>query len=237
MASQSGYRGRIGNVIHYEMNGKFYTRSAPKKFTQTDATKARAKEFGKASTIGSVIREEMDSIIFEPANRKMQTKLVKEVFSWLQVARDAGTSDEYQPKSLVGFDFSPESPGLKRRWKMNSPIIHSLPGQLQIIIPTLTPKKSFQAPAHTADVVCKIATVVIDVENKTELYSYTKDLIFPYNDMEVAGQTIIQELPPPNKFLILTGIAIEYLVIEYKNKKGTTDKMYQPSEIVHAMYI
>jgi hypothetical protein len=237
MASQSGYRGRIGNVIHYQMNGKFYTRSAPVKYTQTDATKAKAKEFGKASTIGSIIRKEMGSIIFDPANRKMQTKLVKEVFSWLQLSGDQKPSEEFQPISLLGFKFSLESPSLTSKWKIGSPTIHFLPGILQIDIPTLTPKRSFQAPTNTEDVVGKIATVVIDVENKTMVYSFTKEIIFPFNNTEVAGQTIMQQLPPPNKFLLLTGMAIEYLVVNYDKKNGTTDKNFTPSAIVHAMYI
>ena len=43
MGSQGGYIGRIGNIIHYKMDGKLVTRSAPRKYKQTKATKAKSR--------------------------------------------------------------------------------------------------------------------------------------------------------------------------------------------------
>ena len=97
MGSQGGYIGRIGNVIHYKMGDKFYTRSAPKKFKQTKATKAKSVEFGMASTIGKVIRQALQPIIFETDDRKMHTRLVGRIYSWLQTARHNAASALTQP--------------------------------------------------------------------------------------------------------------------------------------------
>ena len=44
MGSQGGFIGRIGNVIHYKMGDKDYTRSVPKKYKQTKGTKAKSIE-------------------------------------------------------------------------------------------------------------------------------------------------------------------------------------------------
>jgi hypothetical protein len=97
MGSQGGFIGRIGNVIHYKMDGKLYTRSAPRKYKQTKATKAKSREFGMASTIGRVIRENLQFVIFGTNDRKMQTSLVGEIYTWLQGARYQPASAETQP--------------------------------------------------------------------------------------------------------------------------------------------
>ena len=58
------------------MGDKYYSRSAPRKYTQTKATKARAKVFGKASGIGAQIREGLSSVIPNSSDRKMHGLLV-----------------------------------------------------------------------------------------------------------------------------------------------------------------
>ena len=87
MATQSGIIGRIGNTIYYKMGEKYYMRSAPRKYKQTKATKAKATEFGKASGIGRIIRENLSNVIFNADDRNMQTKLVGTIFSWMQIKK------------------------------------------------------------------------------------------------------------------------------------------------------
>ena len=78
------YRGRIGPVIHYQVGNKYYMRSMPRKFRQTRATKARATEFGQASTIGASIRRILAPVISEEPDLKTRGRLVGVVFNWLQ---------------------------------------------------------------------------------------------------------------------------------------------------------
>lgn len=59
MATQTGqfpFTGRIGNVIGYKRNGVHFIRSMPDKVHQTTATRLAARNFGLASTKGSLIR-------------------------------------------------------------------------------------------------------------------------------------------------------------------------------------
>ena len=44
------FTGRIGKVIHYKIGNKFYSRSVPKKYKQTKATKEKSFEFGMVTT-------------------------------------------------------------------------------------------------------------------------------------------------------------------------------------------
>lgn len=59
MAKQTGqfpFTGRIGNVIGYKRNGAHFMRSMPEEVRQTVATRKAAKNFGMASSKGSLLR-------------------------------------------------------------------------------------------------------------------------------------------------------------------------------------
>ena len=82
MGTQRGVSAGIGNVIHYKLGDNLSTRSATRKYEQTKGTRAKASEFGMASTIGKIIRENLESVIFDTTDNKMRTGLVREIFVW-----------------------------------------------------------------------------------------------------------------------------------------------------------
>ncbi len=235
MGTQAGYIGRIGNVIHYKLGDKFYTRSAPRKYKQTKGTKAKASEFGMASTIGKIIRENLESVIFDTADNKMQTGLVREIFVWLQFARCEPASSTTQPR-LEGFIFSTGSPVLSSRWNAKFKITNPVSGQLQIVIPSFIPKSSFKAPPRTTTVVCKIASVVIDIENKKEIGTAQNEISYSMDINRVAAENIIQNLPMPKGSLVVTGMCLEFSITKRQISKPTKDKLYRPSQIIYAVY-
>jgi hypothetical protein len=235
MGTQMGYTGRIGNVIHYKLGDKFYCRSVPKKYKQTKATKVKASEFGMASTIGRVIRENLETIIFNKADTKMQTRLVGDIFQWLQVARYMPASSVTTPH-LDRFIFSIGSPTLSARWKAKFEVSSPTSGQIRIAIPSFIPKTSFKAPPRTTTVACRIASVVIDVENKKEIGSAQNEIIYSNDKNTVEAQNINQELPMPKGSLLVTGLCLEFSILNRSVTVPTKDKLYQPSQIIYAVY-
>jgi hypothetical protein len=235
MGTQMGYTGRIGNVIHYKMGDKFYSRSAPQKYKQTKATKAKASEFGMASTIGSIIRQNLEDVIFENGDRKMQTRLVGEIFTWLQFARHEPATPTTQPL-LNRFILSTGSPVLSERWKAKFEVSSPASGQIQIAIPSFIPKTSFRAPGRTNTVICRIASVVIDVENKKKIGSAKNEISYTVDKNRVDALNIIQELPMPKGSLLVTGMCLEYSVVRFQTKTPTKDKLYRPSQIIYSAY-
>ncbi|MDP9042192.1 MAG: hypothetical protein M3N30_09430 [Bacteroidota bacterium] len=235
MASQLGYVGRIGNVIHYKMGDKFYSRAAPRKYKQTTATKAKAREFGKASSIGRIIRSNLDSVIPNPEDRKMQNRLVGVIFTWMQTKRDLEMSSEKESVFYDRFSFTSKGPSLRTRWKVRPEVNHSSPGLLQMKIPAFFPKKAIAAPAAAADVVCKIATVAVDVDRAEETGQYQTEVVFHYDDKEVAAQTIDLRLPTPQGSLIVTTVMLEYSFVKYDPSRLNRNKGFLVSEIIHAI--
>jgi hypothetical protein len=234
MGTQMGMTGRIGNVVHYKMGDKFYTRSLPRKYKQTKRTKAKSFEFGMASTIAMLIRRNLYSVIFDSEDRKMQTRLVGEIYQWFQNARHQPASKTNQP-SLVGFKFS-ESPGFSSRWTAKFEVSSPASGQIEIAIPSFIPKSAFLAPPNATAVICKIATVVIDIVNKEKLRSTKNEISYDLDQNRVPAQKIIQELPMPPGSLIITGMCLEYIVDRHHNSVPTNDKLFKPSRIIYSVY-
>ena len=212
MASQMGYRGRIGNVIHYKMGDKFYSRSAPVKYEQTDASKASAKVFGKASSIGALIRKGLGSVIPNASDRKMHGRLVAEIFTWLQIVQDRPAAKNNQPKFDFLYSLNSEAPELSSRLNVEVRVLNPTPGMLEIWVPAFIPKQAIIAPPEAIEVICRIATTVIDIKNIKMLGKYKAEIIYSLDDNEAPGQTIPIELPMPAGSLVVTGLSLVYAV-------------------------
>jgi hypothetical protein len=237
MGSQVGYRGRIGNVIHYKMGKKFYTRSAPKKYEQTEASKAAAKIFGKASAIGALVRGDLSSVIPSPSDRKMHGRLLAKIFEWLQIVNNDQPQNRYPP-NLESFDsLNLEAPSLESRWRVKAQVTNLSPGVLEIKIPALVPKKAFIAPEGAVEVICKIATAVTDIHNVVSIGRFSTEIIYPLDEQEVPEQTISIELPMPEGSLVVTALALEYSEDRYKRRRIITNNLYLPSKIIHSIYL
>jgi hypothetical protein len=107
---------------------------------------------------------------------------------------------------------------------------------LQIAIPSFIPKTAFKAPAGSGAVACRIASVVIDVENKEGIGSAQYEIIYKLNRNKTEAQNIIQELPMLKGTLLVTGMCLEYIVDRYKRTVPTKDKLFKPSQIIYAVH-
>lgn len=237
MGSQMGFSGRIGNVIHYKMGDKYYSRSAPRKYTQTKATKAKAKVFGKASGIGAQIRVGLSSVIPNSSDRKMHGLLVSQVFAWLQTLSSNSTEIRNEPIFDPLNSLNSKAVSLGARWRNKFPVINSSPGLLEIKIPSLVPKETFFLPDGAEEVICKIATTVIDISNIASIGQYATEVNYLLNDQEVAEQTISIELPMPEGSIIVTGLGLVYTQDKYFRKHIIADNSFLPSKIIHSMYL
>ena len=236
MATQPpmGLVGRTGDIIHYRIGDKFFSRAAPRKFKQTKATKRRAGEFGRASGLACTIRSLLSPVIPEPAD-KMQGRLVAVVFQWL-----SGTSkraDATSPGDLEGFSFAETKWSVRDRWRIVFQIKNPSAGQLQIRIPSFVPKESIKAPTGTVSVSCKITVGVCDMETGLEKGSISTRLNYEYNDLLVEKQIIPIELPTPKSSLVVIGASLEYTLMKEGRIKTNHNKDYMPAGIVDAIIL
>jgi hypothetical protein len=232
-----GYVGRIGNVIHYKSGDQFYSRSAPRKFKQTKATKVAATVFGRASGIASIIRGLLFKVPHNPTDRQMQLRLVSAVLEWLHRVGNEPAKPTSQPTSLTGFSFTGKGPYLRNRWKVDIQVTNPEDGLILISVPAFTPNQSIAVPEDTAYVICTLATGSCDLASGRALQQVTTELTFNFNDIKVPAQTLSMELPTPRGALIVTGISLVYKIQKTRYVRTNTDKLFMPAEIVHAIYL
>jgi hypothetical protein len=237
MATQPpmGLVGRTGNIIHYRIGDKFFSRSAPRKFKQTKATKRRAGEFGRASGLASNIRSLLVSVIPEPADKKMQGRLVATVFQWLSGL--STYASETIPGELGDFSFDETSKPVRQRWRVAFKIKNPVPGQLQIEIPAFIPTESIVAPSFTSSVLCKIAVCVCEKEFGMHLGNFSTQMTIDYNGRQREKQIITIDLPTPKSSLVVMGVSLEYKLMKEGKLKSNHNKAYMPSGIVDAILV
>lgn len=237
MASQQpmGLVGRTGELIHYRMGDKYFTRAAPKKFKQTKATKRRAGEFGQASGLARSIRSILLPVIPQPRDRKMQGRLVAVVFQWLSgKINSVGNSIPYE---LSQFPFAETQKTVGDRWRIQFKIKRLSTGELEIEVPAFIPKFSINAPTFTVSVTCSLVAGIVDPETGQIHGSFSTKLDYKYDDTEVNRQTIHIGLRAPKSSLVLLGASLDYTILKGGNLKRNTNKAYMPSGIVEALLV
>jgi hypothetical protein len=98
------------------------------------------------------------------------------------------------------------------------------------------PDKAFRAPKRASGVVCKIASVVIDIEEKKEIGNAKEEVSYELNDKKVEAKNIILTLPKRAGTLLLIGLYLEYVTMRGIYRVPVNDKQFQPSQFIYAVH-
>src|SRR6185312_11340622 len=99
------FSGKIGGLIYSKVGDSTIIRSAPQNIRQTDGTKKRSTEFGRASRAGKNLRMLLKPVILFPSDNKMQTRLISVLLLWLRKSYEAGTPCT-EVRFINGFQFT-----------------------------------------------------------------------------------------------------------------------------------
>ncbi len=226
--------GRINNLIFYKAGDKYYIRTAPAKVKQTKATQKRAGEFGKASSIGKSMRQQLLPVIPFPADNKMQTRLVSALFQWLREGYDRVHPCDDVP-FVNNFQFT-EGYSITERWMIPLLITIAEPGLLQLKIPAFVPLKAISAPAGTVSVKCNIAVGGCNVESCVATGGICTTILYDYDEALVPEQLVSLPVTTSAGSLVVTAISLEYNFIKNGHLEKTKNKAFMPSGVVSAMY-
>src|SRR5687768_17723317 len=94
-------KGTVGQIIFYEFRGKPVLRTKPSKVRQTKATKASAKEFGRAVRYSKEIRWELTPLVNVSDDRSLMYRMNSVLLKWLIQGKE---DDNQLPKNIEGFD-------------------------------------------------------------------------------------------------------------------------------------
>jgi len=111
------------------------------------------------------------------------------------------------------------------------------PGLLQIEIPAFFPKDSIVAPAGTVSVLCLIAIGVWDKETGRQHGSFSTQLTYEYNSVQLEKQIIPITVPTPKSSLIVLGATLEYTIMKEGKLQRNRNKAFMPAGIVNAVLL
>ncbi|MGX5818825.1 hypothetical protein ACWKWU_11550 [Chitinophaga lutea] len=115
MAKQTGvipFKGKLGKVVGFQLNGEWLLRSLPEHVRQTRRTRRAARQFGKASRLGATMRHALRPHQHIPPQPAAINKLNKALLKILQ-QDDLHAQKRFIPRffdALKGFAFTPHCP-------------------------------------------------------------------------------------------------------------------------------
>ena len=139
MGKQSGSltSGKVGPLTYYVINGEQYVKSAgPEHIKQTDATKAKAVQFGNASRTAKLIRTAFPALK-ALSDLKMRNSLTSALHNWMIYPRGSTNGGYTAIPDLYNYEFNREVHLLKR---LKAPLTTdwNTPGKVIINIPGLS---------------------------------------------------------------------------------------------------
>lgn len=229
-------KGTLGEFIYYEWNGKQCVRSKPRKFERTEASIKSGLNFGKASRIGSEIRDIIRSI--NPSKNDIQsifrlTGALNKFISWKekQTAVPVGAFDGLP--YLKDFQFNGQADLSEMTFMKVSVKINS-PGTIEISLPSFARKESIPYYIYANQFKCKMILMGIDLDtDKAE--EYGKAVIeIPTNveTFDLPVQTM-RTAAEPDKLMILV-TALQHFSSKNDESDMLTDKKRLPCGIALA---
>ncbi len=229
-------KGTLGEFIYYNWKGKQCIRAKPHKFERTEASIKSGLNFGKASRIGSEIRDLIKSI--NPCKNDIQvtyrlTGALNKFISWKEKQISVQVDISEGLPYLKDFQFNDQADMSNMTFlKVSAKITE--PGNIEISLPSFRTKKSAPYYIYANQIKCKMILVGIDLEND-EAEEYGNVVIAtPYReeifDLPVANMRTATE---PGKLMILV-VAMQYFMSKDDESDMLTDKKKLPCGIALA---
>jgi hypothetical protein len=238
MASQKNnvFAGMVGNIIFYEMNGKQYARSRPRKFKQSKATKAVSKLFGEASRLSSQLRSGLWKLLPDTNEKEMRYRFDKAIQQWLRNGNPDTSSGTTGFSFIDGFQFSNKA-SLTEKLKLLLPIDWSQQGKIIINMPKLVPSHDIAAPANTETVHWMIEVVSSTVKERSSLTAqYGTTLDMKYTEKAIPAQKMELSFKVKPQELIIVVLALKYTVKKYGNASLLNNESWLPAGIIGSYF-
>ena len=225
-------KGTIDGVVFYEMSGGHFARSAPKKMTQSEATKKRSKNFGIASPAAAAIRRLLSPVLPFPKDQAMQRSFNGALINWLKQKNAEELSPGINLPFITGFSFNKKT-AIGDRWKINITCNQVSADEVQIHIPAFNPAISIAAPASASTVECTFVAACCHLIDKNAASAREVSVAFPYHDSMVSHRLLSLPLTTLPGCLVVVAASMKF-----KSGLGIPDYRpeYLPSSVIGAWY-
>jgi hypothetical protein len=225
-------KGKIANLIFYEWRGKPCSRTMPDEVKQTTATKASAKDFGKAATYSKHLRNSLHDFLPYPKDKPMMYALNNELRKWLSAGAGDRTKMIKAIARLEEFQFNEPSP-LTGRLKVKPTVDWTKKNKVIVHLPSVLPSERVSAPAYTRTVHCTVKVVSCRINNSDpKMTAAERTFDFPYNNVQQPAQNIELPFTLSKGHLVLVAMKLEYTA----KGKRVNDQRWLPAGVIGAWF-
>ena len=220
--------GGIGELVHYERNGQFFTRTKPVKVTQSENSRKASVEFGRASAAASMLMKGFHPLLrlvpHKTAYNRLTGAFTQMMHSNTTKAIGKRTITDGDPSPLHQFRFN-DACSVGSLLRISLPAIRVVPKSTicfdlpSFCVQDVCPEKT-NAEAIRIQLICMVSDFLLDEGN-----------IFYFDELDIAiesksfeGGTVSIPLNGTNNKLVVWGMSIHYLgknQTPYQNKKST----------------
>jgi hypothetical protein len=224
--------GRVGNLVFVNRGDQHYSRSIPAKIRQTAATKNSSSLFAEASAAAKVLRTLLQPIMPVKQDKQMQNGFFGAVARSIKLIKAGNMLQVHPLPALSPFDCNPAT-GIRERFRVALSVSRISDSLVGVHIPAFIPALQIAAPAHTTRVDIYICAASYSVTHRQGQGSDHYLLQLPYNNTQVAAQTILLALPATPGSLVLTGMRMCYFM---GDQQPVMKPAFMPSSVIDAAY-
>jgi hypothetical protein len=205
-------KGRINNVVFYQLGNSYVARSLPAQMPQTETTKARSRNFGVAAAAGRILRSYWQQLLPNPKDKNMQSRFSGAIAKWLGQTNVQELPQQENLPFINGFCFTTETT-LAERLRIPLAVTANANG-LIVEIPAFVPTQRITAPAGTVTVELLFAVAACGLAQQEYRGGVLAQLELPYTHALRPAQQILLELPLTAGSLVVTAAAMRYTLAD-----------------------
>lgn len=226
------FKGRINNVVFYQLGNTHVARSIPAHVRQTEATKARSRNFAVAASAGRILRSYWQLLLPNPKDKQMQGRFSGAIAKWLGQADVQDLPPQDNLPFISGFQFNSETTIAER---LRLPLaVTATGGGLLIDIPAFIPTQMITAPVRTVSIELLFTAAACGLQQNEYRGGAETQLQTLYNGNQQPAQQLLLAVPVTAGSLLVTVAAIRYTLTN-----GTIEQRaaFLPAGVVDARWV
>lgn len=220
--------GSVGEMVHYERNGKFFSRAKPTTVNRSENSQKASMEFGRASAAASMLMKGFHPLLklvpHKTAYNRLTSAFMKMMHSNTTKAKGKRTITDGDPSPLHQFQFN-DTCSVNRILKIQLPAIQMVPkSTICFDLPSFCAKddclEKTNAVAIRIQLICMVSDFLLDEGN----IFYFDELDIALDNKSFEGGTVSIPLNGTNNKLVVWGMSVHYLNnnhTPYQNKNST----------------
>lgn len=225
-------KGRINNVLFYQLGDSYVARSLPAKVHKTEAMQSRSRNFGVAAAAGRILRSYWQQLLPNPKDKNMQSRFSGAIAKWLGQALVQDLPPQENLPFINGFCFTTETTMAER---LRIPLaVTATANGLVIDMPAFVPTQSITAPAGTVTVELLFAAAACGLAQQEYRGGVLAQMQLPYTNVLQPVQQLVLELPLTTGSLVVTAAAMRYTLA---NGLVENRAAFLPAGVVDARWV